>query len=204
MRVPTITDSADKNAVVNLEYLRSAVPTVESPFILFETKYLDYSISAGHWVNTASAGWLLCSDFENAFNHLKNDYNVGEDLTVSYAKAGISFPAKKAKDGHIVCHSNVSAAVDNLFSKTGVAWVYMIDPDGGRFRLPRNSNFIKGCATSSDIGEYMPPTLPSHSHNITYNCAKCECAEAGGIKNSPHNQKTSTISTTGTTYMGLV
>ena len=91
MYAPKITDTTKKNAVVNLEYLQEAIPTIESPFILFETKYLDYSISSKHWVNTTSASWLLCSDFENAFNHLKNDYNGGEDITVSYAKAGISF-----------------------------------------------------------------------------------------------------------------
>ena len=205
VQVPTVNSSSPDTAAVNLGYLKKAMPTIESPFILFETRYLDYNLSSKHWINTTTAGWLLSSVYPDAYNHLKSDWANSTDITVAYTKSGISIPAKKAKDGHILCAPNEN--VDKLFNKTGVAWIYVVDPngpDGARFRLPRNSNYIRGCRISGDIGEYTPPTLPPHSHEIVYNCADCNCAEAGGIKNSPHNQRISTMSTSGTTYTGLV
>lgn len=163
--VPTITDQTKKYSAVNLAYLEKVMPT--NQFILFETKYLDYDLSSKNWINTSTAGWLLSSDYPDAYNHLRQDWNGGTDYTVEYDMfKSMSFSAKKAKDGHIVCQKSQNSAVNDLFNKTGIAWVYVIDPDTGKFRLPRNSNFIKGCKNINNIGEYVPPTLPDHTHNI--------------------------------------
>ena len=150
MQVPTVNSSSPDAAAVNLGYLRKAIPVIENQFILFETRYLDYSLDSKHWINTTTAGWLWGSDYPDAYNHLKNDWANSTDITVTYTGSGISIPAKKAKDGHIMCAPNDN--VEAIFNKTGVAWIYVVDPDRSRFRLPRNSNYIRGCAASVDIG----------------------------------------------------
>ena len=87
---------------------------------------------------------------------------------------------KAAEDGDKIILSTDTETSNNLeeiYSRTGIAWYYILDIENTRFKLPRTQwNFV-GLRPNGSVGEYVEESLPNakgsfyNVQNITTNVA---------------------------------
>jgi hypothetical protein len=113
--------------------------------------------SAPVWAQTMFIG----SDSESSF------WNGSIDLNECYIningerwwEGGLTF---KNPNGHIFYDISQKELIDNMFTSTGMAWMYGIDQENERIFLPRNVWFEQ--MSMDDVGKAIEAGLPTHTH----------------------------------------
>lgn len=148
-------------------------------FDLFDTKFTDHILpSNSRWKLQGSK--ILGANTE-VYRHILSDITgLNESQTTIVTPTGNSKIIRyyMAKDGHKIVMFNKSSVIDSLFQETGIAWFYVLNTERNNefVILPRSSyNFkiLPYTSTSSidalkrpEIGGYVPPSLPSHTHHF--------------------------------------
>lgn len=81
-----------------------------------------------------------------------------------------------ASDGHKIIYTGFEG-VDYAYQSNGVAWYYQIDTENRRFKLPRTKYGATGLR--DQVGGYVKPGLPDHTHNLTSRLFRCEYRDIG-------------------------
>ena len=142
---------------------------------LFDTTLKDHILTyeetkglalQGTWVyKEALAGSRY--GYPDFYNKCLEEYNSGEETTISYVDGGASFTARRNENGHIFYDISQKGVVDSLFQYYGYAWFYGIDTENERIFLPRNNYFaIKGSKNSVPVvGNGMTLGLTNGTYN---------------------------------------
>jgi hypothetical protein len=138
-------------------------------FDLFDMKFLDYKLSnSSPW--KMSGNFVSRTDCPKAYKHILRDIDGISQQTEMINEIGI--PYYQADDGHkIVMYSeNSKKNLDELFTDTGIAWYYVIDKTLGHegIYLPRSIYNFNITSTLADAGQYISPSLPSHTHTVSF------------------------------------
>ena len=176
--VSTMEPECDDTHAASCEFVKNIVGGINM-FDLFDMKFMDYRLpTTSKW--KMSGNWVTKMQSPNAYAHIYDDYIHGTSATETIS--GILITYTLGSDGHkIVAASNISA-LNNLYNATGIAWYYVIDTTAGRERimLPRSKYGFD--ISTSDVGGYIPASLPAHDHFINLNYS----AHAGG-SGYPHH-----------------
>ena len=161
--VNTVDDTKEyDHYAASCEFVKSKVGSI-TMFDLFEMKYMDYRLpSNSKWKMSGSV--VTKDECPNAYAHIYND-TVGITPSTETIN-GVQIPYYLASDGHKIVMSSNKSFLDTLFSRTGIAWYYILDttPRSERIWLPRSTyNFS---ISTSDVGKYIAPALPSHTHKL--------------------------------------
>jgi len=96
----------------------------------------------------------------DTYTFMSNTYVTPTTETV----AGYSVSVYTGHSGRKIVAASDATAVDNIYTATGVAWYYIIDISGKRFKLPRTKWGITGLRDT--VGNYVPESLPNHRHKM--------------------------------------
>lgn len=93
--------------------------------------------------------------YPDFYNKCLEEYEAGEETDIIYTDEGVSFKARKNKNGHIYYDISEKETVDALYKYYGQAFFYGIDTENERIFLPRKSQneiilVAKKEATSDD------------------------------------------------------
>lgn len=161
--VSTMESGCDDRHAASCEFVKNVVGGINM-FDLFEMKYMDYRLpNTSKWKMSGSI--VTKASCPNAYAHIYND-TIGltqRTETVS----GVQIPYYLASDGHKIVMSSNKSFLDTLFNRIGIAWYYILDttPRSERIWLPRSTyNFN---ISTSDVGAYIEPALPTHTHSIS-------------------------------------
>ena len=126
---------------------------------LFDFKWSDHELNDIQWARADNFLWYNADTYEVAYNHLLEEWNtVGDNLT-SETISGTTVYYRLAADGHKICPATQETAVNTIYNSTGVAWYYILDTDGQRFKLPRTKYGFSGFRDT--VGKYIPESLPN-------------------------------------------
>jgi hypothetical protein len=162
--VNTVDDTKEyDHYAASCEFVKSKVGSI-SMFDLFEMKYMDYRLpDTSKWKMAGS--FVTKASCPNAYAHIYNDIIGLTQRTETVS--GVRIPYYLASDGHKIVMSSNKGFLDTLFSRIGIAWYYILDttPRSERIWLPRSTyNFN---ISTSDVGAYIEPTLPTHTHSVS-------------------------------------
>ena len=72
---------------------------------------------------------------------------------------------QKNSNGHIFYDISLKNQIDEIFTSTGMAWMYGIDQENERIFLPRN-NWFEQIGDVSEVGQSVEAGLPNHWHKL--------------------------------------
>lgn len=107
--------------------------------------------------NNSTSGQSYAYPFlgEIDLSSYKTDYSEESVSLYNYATV------KKHSNGHLYYDVNSDAAeeIDKLYNNTGMAWVYGVDLENERVRIPRNDWYFMG-GSPSNVGRMTPAGIP--------------------------------------------
>ena len=143
---------------------------------ILTSMWFDHIVNDISWLRSDTFAWQSGDVYTAVYNHLVNDWQTGTIQTENVA--GRTFSVMVAKDGHKLFSTNSTGEqlATDLFNETGVAWYYILDTTNHRFKLPRTKFGFTGLR--DNVGNYVAPGLPNHTHYIAnYNA---QGAASGG------------------------
>ena len=162
--VSTMDDGCDDTHAASCEFV-TRVPGGIKTFDLFDMKFMDYVLPESSAWKMNGTYLYKANGFDEVYQHILADKNAGVAKSITINGVGVDY--YQAPDGHKIVMSSNASKLDTLFSKTGIAWFYVLNTTrGGEYiRLPRSSyNFN---ISTSDVGAYIEPSLPSHTHTVS-------------------------------------
>ena len=140
------------------------VPINKSGMSIFDFKWTDHLLNSPSWLRADTFSWQDGTVYELAYQHLLDDID-GKTLT-SETIGTTTIQYYLSDDGHKICPDTEEANVGQIFLDTGVAWYYILDTTNTQFKLPRTQFGFTGLR--NNVGGYVEPGLPDHTHNIKY------------------------------------
>ena len=139
---------------------------------LLTSMWFDHIVNDISWLRSDTFAWQSGDVYTAVYNHLVND--ISGKTAVSENVSGVTISYYLADDGHKITTDETSVA--NIYAATGVAWYYILDTTNHRFKLPRTKFGFTGLR--NNVGNYVAPGLPNHTHYIAnYNA---QGAASGG------------------------
>lgn len=120
--------------------------------------WLPQEVNDANWLKS-SGQWNDGLIYNTVYNYLTQQYDAAEDMTQVYTAAGgtqQSITYRLTADKLRIAASDTD--VDTLFSLFGTAWIYVLDKNNNRFKLPRSTKYAKFSedAAGLDIFESLP------------------------------------------------
>lgn len=139
---------------------------------LLTSMWFDHIVNDISWLRSDTFAWQSGDVYTAVYEHLVND--ISGKTAVSENVGGVTISYYLANDGHKITTDETSVA--NIYTATGVAWYYLLDTTNHRFKLPRTKFGFTGLR--DNVGNYVAPGLPNHTHYIAnYNA---QGAASGG------------------------
>lgn len=157
----SIIDNNLGNALTNTEAWQPIILSKQG-MPLFTKTIQDHVLQGEDAIGWALQGSLVqAAIYSKAYEKLYNQYNQG---TASNYR-GIS--CVRTPDGRYVTPLTNKTAVDNLFSSTGIAEIYIIDTSNSSFYLPRNAKYLKFGLDTSTVNQFNQEGLPSPQISVS-------------------------------------
>ena len=138
-RVESLIESNTYNFVSNPSYIDGShwgiVQDLSYHPTLFSWEWSDHIRNDVQWLRADTFSWQSGSVYQVAYNHLVDDIN-GKTAQTEIVD-GITITFYLADDGHKIVDVANASAVESLYTKTGVAWYYILDTANQQFKLPR-------------------------------------------------------------------
>ncbi len=98
---------------------------------------------------------ILVDESHYGFKSIDEIYNGFEFLEI------LKFPYTKAKNGHRITDISQKEAVDNLFTTTGKADLYILDSTNNQFYLPRSRWFAQFTLDTNLVNNFNEAAIPN-------------------------------------------
>ena len=139
---------------------------------ILTSMWFDHIVNDISWLRSDTFAWQSGDVYTAVYEHLVND--ISGKTAISENVGGVTISYYLANDGHKITTDETSVA--NIYTATGVAWYYILDTTNHRFKLPRTKFGFTGLR--DNVGNYVAPGLPNHTHYIAnYNA---QGAASGG------------------------
>lgn len=142
---------------------------------LFDFKWADHILNDPQWVRADNFIWHSRSTFTPAYDHLVAD-TQGKDPQAETIE-GITITYYLANDGHKVCLADQEDYLKALYTKTGVAWYYLINTETQTFKLPRTKWGFTGMRGQTSVGDYIEAGLPNITGYLSTGFVQAQSAE---------------------------
>lgn len=129
---------------------------------LFFMLTTDRALTGEEGIGWALQGSYVTMTYPDAVNMIINEYDSG----VSSTYRGIS--CKRSVSGRYIADISQKDAVDELYSTSGVADIYVVDKTNNAFYLPKTKWFTQFTNDINSLNKYNEPGLPNHQHSPIY------------------------------------
>lgn len=124
-------------------------------FSLFDTKVSDHVLQGDEVIGWALQGSCVTMTYPQAVGKIVKEYGNGADVTVR------GVVCKKASNGHIIADISQKPAIDELYTKSGIADFYILDSVNQQFYLPKSKWFNQFTVDTSFVNHFNEAGLPN-------------------------------------------
>ena len=129
---------------------------------LFFMLTTDRALTGDEGLGWALQGSYVTMTYPDAVNMIISEYNSG----VSATYRGIS--CKRSAGGRYIADISKKEDVDELYTTSGIADIYVVDRTNKAFYLPKTKWFYQYTNDLNNVNKYNEPGLPNHQHSPIY------------------------------------
>lgn len=129
---------------------------------LFFMLTTDRALTGDEGLGWALQGSYVTMTYPDAVNMIISEYNSG----VSVTYRGIS--CKRSAGGRYIADISKKEDVDELYTTSGIADIYVVDRTNKAFYLPKTKWFYQYTNDLNNVNKYNEPGLPNHQHSPIY------------------------------------
>lgn len=129
---------------------------LNNPYSLFDCKFADHLLNNASWLRADTFDWYSGDVYVDAYNLLVEEYNASTDSISSFD--GMIY-RRTPNQYRIVPASEEQKVLDRYNSDNIHHWLYILDTENKRFKLPRTKWGFKGLRDS--VGNGISESLPN-------------------------------------------